>query len=95
MTAPWLQRSWIAPLISRATSRSGDTTDQAIDDAEDPPEVRAPAGKPARIVFTRMTDGGCGQQVVFPDLNIRKDLPLKEAVPIAMAAFAGSGGCET
>ncbi len=48
----------------------------------DPTEVRAPAGKPARIVFTRMTDEGCGQQVVFPDLNIRKDLPLKQAVSI-------------
>jgi plastocyanin domain-containing protein len=47
-----------------------------------PPSVNAPAGKPVRLVFTRTSDEGCGQQLVFPSLNIRKDLPLKQAVPV-------------
>ena len=47
-----------------------------------PAEVAATAGEPLRLVFTRTTDRGCGQQLVFPTLDIRKDLPLNEAVPV-------------
>lgn len=47
-----------------------------------PAEANAPAGKPVKLVFTRTTDEGCGQQLVFPDLNIRKDLPLKQPVTV-------------
>ena len=47
-----------------------------------PAEASAPAGKPVKLVFTRTTDDGCGQQLVFPDLNIRKDLPLNQAVTV-------------
>ncbi|MBK6517994.1 MAG: cupredoxin domain-containing protein [Polyangiaceae bacterium] len=47
-----------------------------------PSEARAPAGEPVRLVFTRTTDEGCGQQLVFPDQKIRKDLPLKEPVTV-------------
>ncbi len=45
-----------------------------------PGSVHAPAGKPARLVFTRTSDEGCGQQLVFPTLDIRKDLPLNQPV---------------
>ena len=47
-----------------------------------PASVHAPAGKPARLVFTRTSDEGCGQQLVFPTLGIRKDLPLNQAVAV-------------
>lgn len=47
-----------------------------------PAEIKAPAGKSAHLVFTRTSDAGCGQQLVFPTLDIRKDLPLNEAVPV-------------
>lgn len=47
-----------------------------------PAEATAPAGKPVKLVFTRTTDDGCGQQLVFPDLDIRKDLPLNEPVTV-------------
>lgn len=47
-----------------------------------PAEIKAPAGKPVHLVFTRTSDAGCGQQLVFPSLNIRKDLPLDQAVPV-------------
>src|SRR5687768_7714267 len=53
-----------------------------------PAEATAAAGEPVRLVFTRTTDEGCGQQLVFPDLDIRRDLPLNEpvAVDITMPA---------
>lgn len=47
-----------------------------------PAEATASAGEEVRLVFTRTSDEGCGQQLVFPDLNIRRDLPLGEAVPV-------------
>jgi len=47
-----------------------------------PSEAKAKAGKPVRIEFTRTTDEGCGQQLVFPTLDIKKDLPLNQAVAV-------------
>ena len=47
-----------------------------------PAEVGAPAGKPVRLVFTRTSDAGCGQQLAFPEQKIRKDLPLNEPVAV-------------
>ena len=47
-----------------------------------PDSVSAPAGRPVRLSITRTSDDGCGQQIVFPSLNIRRDLPLNRAVAI-------------
>lgn len=47
-----------------------------------PPTVDAPAGKPVHLVFTRTSDDGCGQQLVFPALELRRDLPLNRAVAV-------------
>jgi plastocyanin domain-containing protein len=47
-----------------------------------PSTVQAPPSKPVRLLFTRTSDDGCGQQLVFPALNIRKDLPLNKPVPV-------------
>jgi plastocyanin domain-containing protein len=47
-----------------------------------PSSISAPPGKPVRLTITRMSDEGCGQQIVFPSLNIRRDLPLNQAVTV-------------
>ena len=47
-----------------------------------PGSVRAPAGKPVHLIFTRTSDEGCGHQVVFPTLGIRRDLPLNQPVTV-------------
>ena len=51
-------------------------------DGYHPAEVTAAAGQPVRLVVTRTSDEGCGQQIVFPDLGIRRDLPLGTPVAI-------------
>ncbi|HXS18827.1 MAG TPA: cupredoxin domain-containing protein [Polyangiaceae bacterium] len=47
-----------------------------------PDKVSAPAGRPVRLTVTRTSDEGCGQQITFPSLAIRKDLPLHRPVSI-------------
>lgn len=47
-----------------------------------PEEAHAPAGKPARLILTRTTDEGCGQELVIPSLKIKRELPLNQPVSI-------------
>ena len=48
-----------------------------------PREVRLEAGVPARLVFTRTTDGTCATEVQVPDLGVPKTaLPLDEPVAV-------------
>lgn len=55
-----------------------------------PESVTVPAGRPATLVFTRTSDEGCGQQLVFPSLNIRRDLPLGQPVEVTITPAAGT-----
>lgn len=53
-----------------------------------PATIRAAAGRSLTLVFTRTTDETCGQQLVFPDQNIRRDLPLNRPVEVAVTVPA-------
>ncbi|HXI15747.1 MAG TPA: efflux RND transporter periplasmic adaptor subunit [Chloroflexota bacterium] len=48
----------------------------------EPQSVTLKAGTPARVTFTRKTDATCAKEVVFPDFNIKKALPLNEPVTV-------------
>ncbi len=50
----------------------------------EPSTLEAPAGKPLTLVFRRTTEKGCGQEVVFPQHDIRRKLPLNEDVEIVL-----------
>ncbi len=47
-----------------------------------PSSVTFKKGEKASLVFTRTTDETCATEVVFPDLNIKKDLPKGQPVTI-------------
>ncbi len=47
-----------------------------------PDMVMAKAGEPITIVFTRITDEGCGQKLLIPSEGIEKELPLNKPVEI-------------
>jgi plastocyanin domain-containing protein len=48
----------------------------------EPSRVVLHTGRPARITFTRTTDQTCGTEIVFPSLDIRRALPLAQAVEV-------------
>jgi len=56
----------------------------AGDKGFEPSSVRFKKGGPATLVFTRTTDETCATEVVFPELNLKKDLPKGQAVAITI-----------
>ena len=49
-----------------------------------PSKVKLKKGAPATMVFTRTTDDTCATEVVFPQLDIKKDLPKGQPVSITI-----------
>ncbi len=56
-----------------------------------PESLSIPKGAPgslATVNFVRTTDQTCATEVVFPDLDIKKPLPLKEVVAVNVPSDA-------
>ena len=47
-----------------------------------PDRIEVELGRPVQLVFTRREPNPCTDQVVFPDFDIVRDLPVGRAVPI-------------
>jgi plastocyanin domain-containing protein len=47
---------------------------------------KGPAGSTVPVTFLRMTDETCAKEVVFPDVGIKKDLPLRKPVVVDVPA---------
>jgi hypothetical protein len=52
----------------------------------EPDEVRVAAGRAARLELVRTTDVTCGTELVIADLNVKRPLPLNEAVAVDIPA---------
>jgi plastocyanin domain-containing protein len=48
----------------------------------EPFRVRATRGKPLTLVVTRTTDETCATEIVIPEANVSKDLPLGQPVTV-------------
>src|SRR5437879_1055434 len=48
----------------------------------DPAVIEAKAGQPLKLAFFRPNAANCGNEVVFPDLGIRKELPPGQTVVV-------------
>jgi cobalt-zinc-cadmium efflux system membrane fusion protein len=83
------QGSSTAPVAGRSESAEG-ARSAAIQTARitvgeqgyEPSRVTLRAGAPARLTFVRTTDKTCGTAVMFPSLNIRRELPRNQPVEI-------------
>jgi len=53
-------------------------------DGFSPSSIRAEKGSPLTLIFNRADNKGCGKEVVFSSLNIRRKLPLKKNVKIVI-----------
>lgn len=53
-----------------------------------PSAVTLEKDKPATLVFTRTTDDTCAKEVVFPDIGVKKDLPLNKPVDVEVPTTA-------
>jgi plastocyanin domain-containing protein len=51
-----------------------------------PSTVPVAKGSPVTLEFVRTTDKTCATEVVFPDLNVDKPLPLNTAVDVPVPA---------
>lgn len=49
-----------------------------------PTHIELKKGGPGTITFLRTSDETCAKEVVFKDLNIKKDLPLNTPVAITI-----------
>src|SRR4051812_16550502 len=58
----------------------------ATNEGYSPKVVEAKKGEKLVLRFTRKTKSGCLEQVVFPEQNIKKDLPIDKPVDIAITA---------
>ncbi len=70
------------------TAAAGARVNIRVGEGYAPATVRAPAGSSLTLVFLRDTDETCGQQLVFPTLNIRRDLPLNQPVEVPITVPA-------
>ncbi len=55
----------------------------------EPGKVDLRVGVPATLTFTRVTDATCAKEIVFPSLEIRKVLPLNQAVDVRLTPASG------
>lgn len=67
-----------------ATPSAGKVAITADDKGFSPSAVEVKKGEPLELVFTRTTDDTCASQVVFPEISVTKDLPLKQPVSVSV-----------
>lgn len=77
------------PAETATSARAGErVTVTVTGQGYEPSSIDAAAGAPLTLVFKRTSDQGCGHEVVFPDRNIRRELPLNEEVEITLTPAA-------
>ncbi|MDX1692864.1 MAG: cupredoxin domain-containing protein [Ketobacteraceae bacterium] len=67
------------------TDLSGDVLRIEVDKGTyDPSHIRLKAGEPSRLVFFRKDPNPCSETVIFPDLQISKELPAGKETAIEL-----------
>ncbi len=78
----------VTGVTSGAAGNNGSYAITANEKGFTPSSVMLKKGEKAELVFTRTTDATCATEVVFPEINLKKDLPLNKPVAIAVPTDA-------
>lgn len=71
---------------AQATKPGGAIAVTVGDDGFAPSHIEVDKGSSVTLRFTRTSNATCATEVVFPELNIKKDLPLNQAVDVEIPA---------
>jgi plastocyanin domain-containing protein len=61
-------------------AKSGEIVKITVTTTYSPKAIRVKKGEPVKLEFTRVDDKNCGDELVFPKLGIKKQLPVGEPV---------------
>jgi len=76
-----------APTPSPAASSGVQEVQLVVTDAGfQPAEVAVAKDRPIRLTVTRKTNQTCATEIVFKEIDVKKDLPLDQAVTIDLPA---------
>ena len=69
-------------VIQGSPQQVQEATVKVTEKGYEPAELKLRLGVPARLTFVRETDATCGTEVVFPEYDIERALPLNERVVV-------------
>jgi plastocyanin domain-containing protein len=74
-----------APVASAKVEVKGKAIPIAVgEEGFAPSEVKLDKGQEATLVFTRTSDKTCAKEVEFPELKVKKELPLNQPVGVVV-----------
>lgn len=74
-----------APAVSPSTAGAQDVTVNVSGSGFSPDSLNVKKGQPVRIHFKRDSQPSCVEEVVFPELNIRRKLPASQTTTVELA----------
>jgi plastocyanin domain-containing protein len=87
--------NWYFFVAGRRVAVASDGALQQIDvivaGGYDPAAIRIAHGRPARLIFDRRETSSCSEELVFPDLGIRRFLPAHHRTAIDVPATVARG----
>jgi plastocyanin domain-containing protein len=63
-------------------AKAGETVKIKVSTSYEPKSIRVKKGESVKLEFTRVDDKNCGDEVVFPKLDIKKQLPV--GIPVTV-----------
>lgn len=65
-------------------AKSGETVKIKVSTSYSPKSVKVKKGEPVKLEFTRLDDKNCGDELDFPKLGIKKELPVGQPVLVEL-----------
>ncbi len=69
-------------VIQGSPQQLQEATVKVTEKGYEPAELKLRLGVPVRLTFVRETDNTCGTEVVLPEYNIKRELPLNKRVVV-------------